>query len=165
MPLPCSELRNERENASWACFGGRVRARRGEGDGTGDRDDVDDVGAPFVRREAQSREERAGHPDATEVVDACHLFDQVEVDLREGPPGRDAGVVDQQVHGRVTIEDARCEHVDRLPVADVAYLGLSADPVCEGLQPVGAPGDEHATANRALRGAVRWPRRCPTMPP
>ena len=98
--------RSERENASCACFDGRVGARRGERHGARDRDDVHDVRSARRRARLEAGQQAPRSPDAAEVVDAHHLLDEVEVDVEERPAGGHAGVVDEEVDRRVPLEDA-----------------------------------------------------------
>src|SRR5581483_7571509 len=108
---------------------------------TGDRDDVDDVGGRCCNEPGQQRAEA---PDASQVVDAHHVLDHNRVAVEEAGARGDAGVVDEQAGARVTLEDPRAHRLDRLTVADVAYLDLSAYLAGKRAQPVLATRDEHA---------------------
>ena len=126
-------------------LGGRVGAGRSERDRPGDGHEVDDVGLP-ARGDGglEAGEERAGTPHRAEVVDLHHLLDPLCVDGEEGASRRDARVVDEQVHRRVSLEDARGGSLDGRAVGDVADLGLAPDLVGERAQPILAARDEHA---------------------
>ena len=104
---------------------GGVRGSRGEHDRAADRGDVGDVRAPVrSRRLPQPVEQAPGHPDAAEVVDRERPLDELERRVDEGPASEDAGAVDEQVDGRVALEDARRRLGDGRPVGDVAELEL-----------------------------------------
>src|SRR5205085_8622338 len=132
--------RGARERERGVLRGG-VRARRRERDGTGDRDDVDDVG---VARSLERGQERAQAPDGAEVVDADEPLEAVGVDRREARAARYAGVVDEEVDPGVPRANALRRLLDRAPLADVAALELTAQLAGERAEPFFAARDEHA---------------------
>jgi len=131
-----------------------VRSGGREGGGAGDGDQVDDVRPTLARRDPEPGHQGARAPHAAEVVDLHHALDAVEVDDEEVATRRDAGVVHEQVHGRMAHEDPRGECLDGVTVGDVAQLDLAVDLLGERAQPVLTAGDEHA-APPALREAPR----------
>ena len=99
---------------------------------------------PGPRGGAEPRQQGACAPDAAEVVDAQHPLHEIEVGVHERVSLGDAGVVHEQMHGRVALEHTRRHGLDRLPVADVADLELTAELLGERTEPLLAARDEHA---------------------
>ena len=56
-----------------------------------------------------------------------HLLDALRREIEEPAAARDAGVVDEQVQGRMALADPRGDVLDLRAVGDVASLGLGAE--------------------------------------
>ena len=77
-----------------------------------------------MRATAEPRQERAHRPERAQVVDAHHLLDPFGLAVQEPRPRRNARVADEQLDRRMSLEDARGDRVDSLPVGDVAFFVL-----------------------------------------
>ena len=164
-PVPRSEARSERENATWAYFDAEYGAGGREHDRAGGRRDRRDVGAPArPRRLPEPVEQAAGHPDAAEVVDDERPLDLVERGVDEAAANEDAGAVHEQVDRRMPLEDAGRRRGNRLAVGDVADLDLGLTPELRrrgaGARPRGAR--RARSASPGGRAAGPSPARCPT---
>ena len=120
---------SDREKRELRMLRRRVRAGGSEGDGACDRDEVH-----HVRARMQAGRECPQAPNAAEVVDPDRALDDLGLDVEEAPPRRDAGVVDEEVDGRVALEDACGDLVHLRAIADIAGLPLAADLSCYPLE-------------------------------
>ena len=83
-------------------------------------------------------------PDATEVVDPDRALDDLGIDVEKAPPCGDAGVVHEEVDGRVALEDACGDLVHLRAIGDIADLPLADDLSRYPLELVGASGEQDA---------------------
>ena len=143
-PAPAERGRERTGERELGVLRGGVRSRGREGRGARHRDEVHDVRAARLGRGAQAGHEGTRAPDAAEVVHLDNPADEVEVDREERAACGDPGVVHEQVHRGVPVEDPRREGVHLVAVGDVAKLDLAADLRRERAQPVLPAGDEDA---------------------
>src|SRR3990172_11185036 len=101
-------------------------------------------------------------PDGAEVVDPHDLLDPLGHELEEACAAGDAGVVHEQVDGRMALGDGGGDALHVGALGDVAGLRLRADLGGEPLEPLPPAGEEDA-APAAPRKPAR--ERGPHPPP